>query len=692
MDGVFITLLLFSLSLLLPHPSSSLPLCTDLRAPLIPKTPLTFCPYNGRVCCDSAQDLQLQKQFEAMNISDSGCGSVVKSILCAMCDQFSAQLFDVESGPRPVPVLCNSSVLANSSLSKTSDFCSSVWEKCQNVAIINSPFAPSLQGRGGVPQNSTSSKLTDLWQSKSDFCHAFGGASDDGSFCFDGEPVLLNNTGTPLPPKGLCLEKIGSGSLYLNMVPHPDGTNRAFFSDQPGKVWLATIPEQDSGESLGLDESTPFVDLTDEVHYDTSFGMMGMAFHPNFSQNGRFFASFNCDKVKNPKCTGRCSCNSDVNCDPSKLEPSSGVQPCQYHSVIAEFTANGTASEPSMAKSAKPLEVRRIFTIGLPSTSSHGGQIHFGPADGYLYIMNGDGGLKDDAYNFAQNKKSLLGKIMRVDVDNTLSAAEIGDLGLWGNYSIPKDNPYFEDKELQPEIWALGLRNPWRCSFDSERPSYFMCADTGQNRYEEVDIITKGGNYGWRIYEGPLLFDPKQAPGGNTSADSINPIFPVMGYNHSDINKNEGSAAISGGYFYRSMTDPCMYGSYLYGDLYANAIWAAAETPKNSGNFTTSTIPFGCARDSPIQCTFKPSSTLPALGYIYSFGQDNRKDVYILTSSGVYRVVRPSRCNYTCSKENVTAVANPAPPPASSFSQLTKPQKELMLFLSSLLLLVGFIL
>lgn len=198
-----------------------------------------------------------------------------------------------------------------------------------------------------MAQNSTSSKLTDLWQSKSDFCVSFGGVSnDEDSFCFNGEPVSLNKNETLLPPKGLCLERIGSAA-YLNMVPHPDGSNRAFFSDQPGKIWLAEIPKQGSGEFLGLDESSPFVDLTDEIHFDTTFGMMGMAFHPKFAQNGRFFASFNCDKVKSPGCAGTCACNSDVNCDPSKLGSSGGAQPCQYHTVVAEFSANGTASDPS---------------------------------------------------------------------------------------------------------------------------------------------------------------------------------------------------------------------------------------------------------------------------------------------------------------------------------------------------------
>ncbi|KAJ8753611.1 hypothetical protein K2173_022852 [Erythroxylum novogranatense] len=692
MEALHVFVFSFFNVLLLLDLSSSLPLCTDSRAPSNLNATLNFCPYNGSTCCNSTQDLQLQRQFQAMNISSPDCAALLKSILCSRCDPFSAELFTIKSAPRSVPVLCNSTVSTNSSQSSqaANNFCSRVWDSCVNASVLNSPFAPSLQGQAGLPLKSNTSKLTDLWQSKTDFCDAFGGASIDGSVCFEGEPVRLNSTETPSPPRGLCLEKIGNGT-YLSMVAHPDGSNRAFFSDQPGKIWLVTIPEQDSGRALEIDESNPFIDLTDEVYLNTAFGMMGMAFHPEFAQNGRFFASFNCDKAKWPGCTGRCSCNSEANCDPSKLPPDSGAQPCQYQAVVAEYTVNGSAAKTSLATTAKPLEVRRIFTMGLPFTSHHAGQILFGPSDGYLYFMMGDGGSDGDPYNFSQNKKSLLGKIMRLDVDNIPNAEEITKLGLWGNYSIPKDNPFSEDSSLQPEIWALGLRNPWRCSFDAERPSYFFCADVGQDLYEEVDLITKGGNYGWRSYEGPYPFTPLSSPGGNTSANSINTIFPILGYNHSEVNNKEKSAAITGGYVYRSMTDPCMYGRYLYGDLYAGAIWAAIETPENSGNFTSSRISFGCAKDSPLDCTTVPGNggALAALGYVFSFGEDNRKDVFILGNDGVYRVVRPSRCSYTCSKENVTAVSTPSPTTRASLaSHSCSPDMRIVLFSSALLLLL----
>ena len=120
----------------------------------------------------------------------------------------------------------------------------------QNVSILNSPYA--LQDRGGMAFNSTS-KLTNIWQSKSAFCNEFGGASEAGEVCFDGGLVVLNQTENLSPPSGICLEKIGNGS-YLNMVAHPDGSNRVFLSDQPGKTWLAIVPEQGSGALLAIDK------------------------------------------------------------------------------------------------------------------------------------------------------------------------------------------------------------------------------------------------------------------------------------------------------------------------------------------------------------------------------------------------------------------------------------------------------
>ncbi|GJN35644.1 hypothetical protein PR202_gb24438 [Eleusine coracana subsp. coracana] len=574
--------LLLSLSFLLPA-SRAFPLCTDARPPAVLNTTLKFCAsYTGGAtsCCDADADAALSKQFDAMNVSNSACAAVLKAVLCAKCSPYSADLFNTVPKIRTIPFLCNSTASATSAQSKdtTEDYCKQVWETCKDVKIMNSPFQPPLQGSATLP--SSLSKLTDAWQSENDFCTSYGGAPDGQSVCLNGSTISFNATKPSPPPKGICLERIDNSS-YLNMAPHPDGSNRIFLGTQAGKIWLATVPEQGSGGALQFEEAIPFVDLTDQVHFDSSFGLMGMAFHPDFATNGRFFASYNCDRTKSPSCTGRCSCNSDVGCDPSKLDADNGAQPCQYQVVISEYSAKGSSSNISEVTSADSSEVRRIFTMGLPFTSQHG----------------------------------------------------------------------------------------------------------GQDQYEEVNLISKGGNYGWRVYEGPFVYHPPSTPGGNTSLNSINAIPPVMGYNHSDVNKNIGSASIMGGYVYRGSTDPCLYGRYLYADLYASAMWTGTETPENSGNYTSTQMPFSCSKDSPIPCETAAGSPLPSLGYIYSFGEDNSKDVYVLASKGIYRVVRPSLCDYTCPTEKAVT-----PSGASSKAPAIAPGtgKQMRALLLLLFLCFGF--
>lgn len=261
------------------------------------------------------------------------------------CNPFSAELFTIEPKLRTVPVLCNSTSLGSSqSKDTTKDFCAQVWDTCKEIPISNSPFAPSLQGSAGVAVSS--SKITDFWTSETNFCKAFGGSSSDKLVCFNGRSASFNSTPDLPSPKGLCLERITNGS-YLSMSPHPDGSNRVFLANQAGQIWLATVPEQGSGKTLGIDESRPFLDISDQVHLDAEFGLLGLAFHPFFTTNGRFFVSYNCDKTQSASCSGRCACNSNAGCDPSKLGTSNGAEPCQYQSVVAEFTVNATSSTPS---------------------------------------------------------------------------------------------------------------------------------------------------------------------------------------------------------------------------------------------------------------------------------------------------------------------------------------------------------
>ncbi|KAG8081005.1 hypothetical protein GUJ93_ZPchr0007g6159 [Zizania palustris] len=301
-------------------------LCMDSTFPRTVNGSLSFCGYNGTACCNSTDDAAVQRQFAAMNISGTPCGDLVKSILCARCNPYAGELFTVATSPRTVPRLCNSTGVASQLSSKPSraDYCSLVWDTCKAVRIPGSPFQ-SPRGGAAAPT------LTDVWQSAAAF----------------------NASRVALPVNGMCLERIGNGS-YLNMAPHPDGSNRVFLSNQAGKVFLATMPEQGSGKTLQLDVTTPFLDITDEVHFDNEFGLLGLAFHPDFAKNGRFFVSYSCDKTQSASCSGRCACNSDVGCDPSKLGADNGAQPCQFQSVIAEYTANASSGSPSKVRAFLP--------------------------------------------------------------------------------------------------------------------------------------------------------------------------------------------------------------------------------------------------------------------------------------------------------------------------------------------------
>lgn len=176
--------------------------------------------------------------------------------------------------------------------------------------------------------------------------------------------------------------------------------------------------------------------------------------------------------------------------------------------------------------------------------------------------------------------------------------------------------------------------------------------------------MIKGGNYGWRVLEGTTAYLPLASPGGNTSAADIDAIPPVMGYAHSAVNNNVGSASITGGYVYRSGTDPCLAGRYLYADLYAQSAWAGLESPPGSARTTSRRCRSPAPEVADPLRRRRGRSTLPSLGYIFSFGEDNAGDVYLLTSKGVYRVVDPAECGYACPIKS--SAPGTSPPPGSS--------------------------
>lgn len=260
-----------------------------------------------------------------------------------------------------------------------------------------------------------------------------------------------------------------------------------------------------------------FLDITDRVSSGGEMGLLGLAFHPNYAQNGYFYVNYT---VSSPTRATR----------------------------ISRFQV--TSNPDSANKSSELI----LLTFNQPYTNHNGGQVTFGP-DGYLYIATGDGGSGGDPQNNSQNKSSLLGKILRIDVNNQSPGLQ---------YAIPPTNPFANNTQgYKEEIYAYGLRNPWRISFDYE-DGKLWCADVGQTAREEIDIIINGGNYGWRCYEGNL---PYNTSGCGPSTDYIFPIF--------DYPRSEG-ISVTGGFVYRGPSVPELWGKYIYGDYGSTHIWSLA--------------------------------------------------------------------------------------------------------------------
>jgi glucose/arabinose dehydrogenase len=298
------------------------------------------------------------------------------------------------------------------------------------------------------------------------------------------------------------------------------GDSRLFITEQPGTVRIV--------DSAGNLNQRPFLDITDRVNSAaTEQGLLGIAFHPQYSANGYFFLYYTGmgDSVR-----------------------------------ISRFSVSATDPD-----SALPSSEHRILTIYKPFVNHNGGDLQFGP-DGYLYIGTGDGGSGGDPGNRAQDKLQLLGKMLRIDVDS-------GD-----PYSIPPTNPFIVSSSARGEIWALGLRNPWRFSFDRLTGDLWI-GDVGQGSFEEINFqpaSSPGGeNYGWRCYEG---FVPYNTTG---CLSSSNYTFPVFTYPH---NASDPCESVSGGYVYRGIKYPSMNGRYFFADYCTDDIW---ETQDSSGIWIT---------------------------------------------------------------------------------------------------------
>ncbi len=370
------------------------------------------------------------------------------------------------------------------------------------------------------------------------------------------------------------LNRVASGLKAPTMLTTAgDGSNRLFVADQPGKIYVIK-----NGELL----QTPFLDLTDKMVkvnpvYDER-GLLGIAFHPNYQTNGRFFVYY------------------------SGLKSAEGVD---HESIIAEYSVS--LENPNLAD---PMSEKIILRVDQPEINHNGGQLAFGPDD-YLYIGLGDGGGAGDQHGVignGQNISSLLGKILRIDIDSA------------SPYAIPPDNPFVSGEGLD-EIYAYGFRNPYRFSFDRSMGTVYV-ADVGQDEWEEIDIVEKGGNYGWRILEGTHLYDPDLAEYLNISIGTLK--SPIHEYSH-DVGRS-----VIGGYVYQGDQSPALVGSYVFGDWSTEYI-----KPDGKLYYLSETEP-----DTWERFEFSLYDDKPLNRYILGFGEDELGEIYVLTTRFIGSAVR----------------------------------------------------
>ncbi len=331
-----------------------------------------------------------------------------------------------------------------------------------------------------------------------------------------------------------------------------DASGRLFITLRPGRVLI-----HDGIQVL----PTPFLDIQPFVKSGGERGLLSIAFHPRYASNGLFFVNY-----------------TDLRGD----------------TVIARYQVS---ANPDRADAGT---ARIILQIGQPFSNHNGGQLQFGP-DGLLYIGTGDGGSGGDPGNRAQNPNTLLGKMLRISVDGALP------------YAIPPDNPFVTDSDVLDEIWAMGLRNPWRFSFDRMTGDLFI-ADVGQSAVEEIDFQPAGSaggeNYGWRRMEGSTCFNP--ATGCNDGSLAL----PILEYGH-----DEG-CSVTGGYSYRGKAMPGLVGGYVFGDFCTGTIWIGIE----SGDH------------------WQRLELLTTSLLISTFGEDEQGELYVADLGGaIYRIA----CNDT---------------------------------------------
>jgi glucose/arabinose dehydrogenase len=339
--------------------------------------------------------------------------------------------------------------------------------------------------------------------------------------------------------------------MPIFLTAAPDGSDRLWVVEQVGRI-------RSFENRADVPAHTLVVDISDRVQAGGEEGLLGLAFHPDVKNNRQVFLHYT-------------------------------------HKPGRKTTISRFKLDEKLEK-IDPASEEVIFTLEQPYSNHNGGMIAFGP-DQMLYITLGDGGAANDPLNSGQRLDTLLGKVLRIDVDHK-------DQGL--GYAIPKDNPFVGRDGAKGEIWALGLRNAWRFSFDRQTGELWA-GDVGQNTWEEIDVITKGGNYGWRVREGAHPFNPRK---GEKPADMIDPIVE---------HPRSDAQSITGGYVYRGKAIPALVGAYVYGDYVTGNIWALRREEGKPA---------------------RPEKLAQMYGGLSSFGEDKNGELYAVALAGyVYKIV-----------------------------------------------------
>jgi glucose/arabinose dehydrogenase len=405
------------------------------------------------------------------------------------------------------------------------------------------------------------------------------------------------------------LEKVAGGINTPLAMVQPAGDSRMFIIEQNGRIKIL------EGGKLG---ANPFLDIRSKIkpllHDFDERGLLGLAFHPKFKDNGKFYVAY--------------SAHLDYQADLGQMLW------YDHSNVVEEYTVSSTDKN-----AADPSSARRIMSNSWPQFNHNGHWIGFGP-DGMLYVSTGDGGYANDwgighnpATGNGQDLTINLGKILRIDVDKRTDGKP---------YGIPPDNPFVGKRDANPEIWAYGVRNPWRCSFDMGSSTVELyCGDVQQNSYETVKVIGKGQNMGWRRVEGMMrCFDYLKPDDHPANCDKAGITPAILEYNNCTA-KPQGCKGISvtGGYVYRG-ANAAWKGKYFFGD------WSKSFAEMDGQLFVGSKGGDGKWSMEHVQVT-NMQGKLP---YVLAFAQDAAGEVYVLTSvttgpngslDSIYKITAP---------------------------------------------------